>query len=132
LKYNTYICQYSNKMLEKYYSYLYFVMGYTYGLIRKSKKKGFQIYRFENAIVVFLNDYSNRRLRVFFFKQSTKQLWMVSMHGFYVRKIRYKIVTIVKKIQEDDNYWDETLVKKRSYSYKQERAYTRYMNYKNK
>ena len=119
-------------MLEKYYLYLHIIMKWAYGLKTRSKKKGMYVYRFDGVITIFLNDYLNRRLLVFFFKQSTKQLWRVSFHGFYVRKIRFKVVSMVKKIQEDESYFTDVLMKRRSFSYKQEVAQSKYMKYQNK
>jgi len=119
-------------MLEKYYAYLYYVMGYSYGLIRKSKKKGMQIYKFEGIKIIFLNDYNNRRLLVWFYLESSKQIFRVALHGYYVRKIRYKLVMMVKKIQEDESYFTDVIMKRRSFSYKQEVAQSKYMKYQNK
>jgi len=110
-------------MLEKYYKYLYFLLGYTHRMIRRSKKKGMIILRFEGVIVCLLNDYENRRLLVFFYKTDIKQIYRTSFHGYYVRPIRKKIVNMVTKIQEDPNYWEDKLTKRRSYNYKQERAF---------
>lgn len=119
-------------MLEKYFSYLYYLMGYSYNLIRKSKKKGLQVYRYEGYVVCFLNDYPNRRLLVFFYKKSTKQLYRVALHGYYVREIRRKITHFVKCLQEDENFFNEKIMSRRSYSYKRERAYKSYLSYQRK
>lgn len=119
-------------MLDKYYRFLYYIMGYAFGLVRKSKKCGMHIYRFTGVRVIFLNDYENRRLIVWFFHESTRRLHRMTMHHYYVRITRKKIVDIVKKIQEDENYWDEVLVRKKSMSYKKELAYIRYTNYINR
>lgn len=119
-------------MLEKYYTYFYSVMKYSYGLKRRSKKKGMHIYKYEGVKVVTLNDYSNRRLLIWFYKESTKQLYRFSMHGFHVRPLRKRITEYVKGIQTDENFFNEKIMSRRSYSYKRERAFKSYMNYKAK
>lgn len=105
-------------------------MGYSYGLVRKSKKKGLQIYRYDGVIMIFLNDYPNRRLLVFFYKCSTKQIYRVSFHGYFVRILRRKLTSFVKGIQEDENFFNEKIMSRRSYSYKRERAFKSYLSYK--
>jgi len=108
-------------------------MGYSYNIIRKSKKKGMQIYKYAGVKVVFLNDYDNKRLLVFFYHEKTKKIHRLAMHFYYVRPIRKYITEVVRKIQEDDNYWEDVLVKRRSMSYKKEKAFKRYtyLIYKN-
>ena len=107
-------------------------MGYSYGLVRKSKKKELQIYRYDGVIMIFLNDYSNRRLLAFFYKCSTKQIYRVAFHGYYVRSIRRKLTFFVKQIQEDENKKKKKIMSRRSYSYKRERAYKSYLSYQRK
>jgi len=119
-------------MLEVYYAFFHMLMKYSYNIKTRSKKKSLNIYKYEGVTVLTLNDYPNRRILVFFFKQSTKQLFRVSYHGYHARPMRKRIGDHVKKIQEDENYFTDVLMKRRSYSYKQERAYSDYMRYQNK
>ncbi len=118
-------------MEEKYFKYLFYLMTYSYRLIRKSKKKGLQIYRYDGVIVCFLNDPKNKRLLVFYYKQSTKEIFRQSMHFYYVRPIRKIVTENVRRIQEDDSFFAE-LKKSRSKSYKRARAFKRYSDYQYK
>lgn len=117
-------------MLEKYWKYLYYVLGFCYDLKRKSKKKGLFILKFEGVKVVLVNDFQNRRTLIWYFKEETKQIFRVSYHFYYVRKLRLKIVTAVKGIQNDPDYFNNVIMSRRSYSYKRERAFKSYMGYK--
>lgn len=90
------------------------------------------IYKFEGVKVICINDYDNRRLLVWYFKESTKQLYRVAYHGYYIRALRKKIVFAVEGIQTDENYFNEKIMSRRSYSWKRERAFKYHMSLKNK
>jgi len=119
-------------MLDKYFDYLFVIMKYSYSIKRRSKKKGMHIYKYDGVKVVALNDYKNRRLLLFFYKESTKQIFRIAFHFFHVRPIRRRIADFVKGIQEDENFFNEKIMSRRSYSYKRERAFKNYMSYINK
>lgn len=86
------------------------------------------IYKFEGVKVVVVNDYQNRRVLLFYFKEATKQLYRVAMHGYYIRALRKKIVFAVEGIQSDENYFNEKIMSRRSYSWNRERAFKNYIN----
>lgn len=117
-------------MLEKYYSYLFIIMKWSFNIKRRSKKKGMHIYKYEGVKILTLNDYPNRRLIVWYFKESTKQIYRVCYHGYHVRPLRKKITENAKAIMEDENFFNEKIMSRRSYSYKRERAFKSYINYK--
>jgi len=87
-------------MLDKYWKYLYYILGYCYNIERKSKKKGLFILKFKGVKVVLLNDYANRRCLIWYYKESTKQLFRIAYHGYFVRILRMKIVAMVKGIKK--------------------------------
>ena len=118
-------------MLEVYYAFFHMLMKYSYNIKTRSKKKSLNVYKYEGVTVLTLNDYPNRRLLVFFFKVSTKELFRVSYHGYHARPMRKRIGDHVKRIQEEEGYF-EILKQRRSYSYRKERAYSNYMKYQNK
>lgn len=105
-------------------------MKWAFGLIRRSKKKSLLIFKFEGVKVVVINDYNNRRVLVFYYKESTKQLFRVAYHGYYLKMLRKKIVLAVEGIQNSEEYFDKVIKSRRSYSYKRERAFKRYITYK--
>lgn len=57
-------------------------------------------------------------------------MYRIALHGYYVREIRRKITHFVKCLQEDENFFNEKIMSRRSYSYKRERAFKSYMGYK--
>lgn len=111
-------------MLEKYFKFFYFLMKYAYGIRTRSKKGSeLNIFRFEGVKVALINDYDNRRVLVWYYKDSTKSIYRTAYHGYHARYLRYLIVNTVKKIQEKPEYFDEVLSKRRSYSFRKEVSY---------
>lgn len=117
-------------MEDKYYKYFHYIMIWSYGLKRRSKKKGLNIYQYDGVKVVTLNDFPNRRMLIWFYREDTKEIFRFSMHGFYVRPLRKRITEYVKGIQTDPTFWERVIKSRRSYSYKRERAFKSYMDYK--
>ena len=116
-------------MLDKYFKFFHYAMGICFGLKARNRKGSLRIYRFEGVIACILNDYDNRRILIWYFKKSTRQIHRVSYHGYFAKPLRRKIAMLVKNIQEDDNFWNETMIKKRSYSYKQDKSSAYYMKH---
>lgn len=119
-------------MLEKYFKFFHYAMGRCFGIKTRNRKGSLRIYRFEGVITCILNDYDNRRILAWYFKSNTRQIFRVAYHGYFAKPLRRKIAIMVKNIQENDNFWNETLIKKRSYSYKQDKSSAFYMKYLNK
>lgn len=119
-------------MLDKYFNYFHFLMRFAYYLKIRAKKKGMLIYRFEKIILVCINDFDNRRVIIFFYHKEKKILHRTFFHGYYVRQLRLRLVKLVEKIQTDENFFEQEFIKRRSYSYKQDRSYKRYTYFKSK
>ena len=105
-------------MHKFFYELFWNVMKYTKGFISKWRKGELRIYRYQDVKVATLNDFENRRVLVWYFYQPTRKIIRIAYHGYFYRHLANKIAHTVKLIQDDDNYREFEIYKRRSYSYK--------------
>lgn len=109
-------------MLEKYFKYFTYLMQWSYFLESNWRKGDLHVYRYDVVKLAILNDYENRRVIVFIFHIEDRKIYRVAYHGYHAKYLRYKLMTLVAKVRENPTFWEDKLIKRRSYSFKSEQA----------
>ena len=107
-------------MQELFYRFFWIYIKYVKGFKSKWRKGELRIVRFDGVKVAILNDLVNRRVLVWFYIEDDRKIMRVAYHGYFYKHLARKIAHTVKLINTDDNFRENELFKRGSYSYKAE------------
>ena len=112
-------------MKEHFFTWFCNVMKWTKGFVSKWRKGELRLFRYENVKVAVLNDFTNRRVLVWYYHEPTEKIMRVAYHGYYAKYLANRIAYTVNLINTDDNYREFRLFERRSFSYRAEASFKR-------